>query len=68
MEPPQEAEVDFSEVFSFDRIGYNTRNLNYWCGLLLSARAPRRRGRRCGRDHTRDPHPVRRAAEFLSRS
>ena len=30
MEAPAEAEVDFSEVFSFDRIGLNARNLNYW--------------------------------------
>jgi len=35
MEPPQDAEVDFSEVFSFDRIGFNTRNLNY-CRVFVA--------------------------------
>ena len=31
MEPPQEAEIDFSEVFANDKMAFNARNLNYWC-------------------------------------
>ena len=30
MEPSPEQDVDFSEAFAMDKIGFNARNLNYW--------------------------------------
>ena len=35
MEAPQEAEVDFSEVFSGDKIAYNAKALNY-CRVFVA--------------------------------
>ena len=35
MEAPQEAEVDFSEVFSVDKIAYNAKALNY-CRVFVA--------------------------------
>eukprot|EP00308_Calcidiscus_leptoporus_P003929 CAMPEP_0119378804 /NCGR_PEP_ID=MMETSP1334-20130426/49966_1 /TAXON_ID=127549 /ORGANISM="Calcidiscus leptoporus, Strain RCC1130" /LENGTH=111 /DNA_ID=CAMNT_0007398127 /DNA_START=17 /DNA_END=352 /DNA_ORIENTATION=+ len=35
MEAPQEAEVDFSEVFSAEKIAYNTRSVNY-CRVFVA--------------------------------
>ena len=35
MEPPAEADIDFSEVYAMERIGYNARILNY-CRVFVA--------------------------------
>eukprot|EP00320_Phaeocystis_rex_P002805 CAMPEP_0119059646 /NCGR_PEP_ID=MMETSP1178-20130426/3733_1 /TAXON_ID=33656 /ORGANISM="unid sp, Strain CCMP2000" /LENGTH=111 /DNA_ID=CAMNT_0007040691 /DNA_START=116 /DNA_END=451 /DNA_ORIENTATION=- len=35
MEPPAEADVDLSEIFSMDKIAYNARNVNY-CRVFVA--------------------------------
>ena len=34
-QPGQEADVDFSEVYAMDRIGWNTRNINF-CRIFVA--------------------------------
>ena len=41
MEPPQEAEIDFSEIFANDKIAFNARSLNYWCARAARGAACR---------------------------
>ena len=42
MEPPETGDVDLSEIFSMDKIAFNTRNLNYWCGRARARHTPAR--------------------------
>ena len=42
MEPPAEAEVDFSEVYAMDRIGFNARIINFcrvFCAIISGCAA-----------------------------